>query len=252
MSANDVVYSAQSQVGYLGKQSNASLESFTANPSGKYTKYGAWFGINPGDFCDEFVSWCAAQAGESEAVGKFAYVPSHIQFFKDQGRFFRRGEKLPLPGDVIFFEYGYDGVVDGDHVGLVEDCDGYNVYTIEGNVRDALGQPCVARRTYNVGYASIYGYGRPAYSEGSGGGEWTEWPEIKLFQEPKIYQNGSTTEQCFADVQLDPAEKTGSLNTWEGCKCLGIIGGRYLVLYHKDDTDDFKIGLCEYDGGVNP
>lgn len=247
MSANDVVYAAQSQVGYLGKRSNASLESFTANPSGKYTKYGAWFGINPGDFCDMLVSWCGAQAGESEAVGRFAYVPSHIQFFEAQGRFFRRGEILPLPGDVIFFEYGYDGVIDGDHVGLVEDCDGYNVYTIEGNVRDALGQPCVARRTYNVGYECIYGYGRPNYSGGSVDPEPEK--EVKVYDPWKTYRNGSTEEPVYADT--DFSLQTGSLNPYEECYCTGRYGDAYHVLYKVDGTaDTWKTGYVRYDGGV--
>ena len=161
-----------------------------------------------------------------------------MSFFRNKGAYFARGVKTPQPGDVIFFG-------DEAHVGIVEYVSGSTVHTIEGNTKNASGIGCVMRHSYSLTSTYIMGYGRPAYS----GGENREtWPEVTMFTEPKTYRNGSTTETCFADTML--LETTGSLNTWEACRCLGTVGERYLVLYKKDGTSDYKIGLCEYDGGL--
>ena len=244
MSAKRMIEIAGSQVGYLEKKTDANLDQFTApnDGNGNWTKFGRWYGLNPADWCEMFISWCADQAGELAAVGKFSYVPSHIAFFKRQGRWFARGTKTPIAGDIIFFG-------DEAHVGLVESVSGTTVRTIEGNTKNSAGIGGVMRHSYSLTSTYIMGYGRPGYSGGSEKPA-DEWPEIKTFAEPKTYSNGSTIEKCFADIQLDPDERTGSLNTWEECKCLGVIGGRYLVLYRKDGTEDFKIGLCEYSGEV--
>ena len=75
MSAKDILTVAASQIGYLEKRSNSQLDDFTANAgSANYNKYARdiWPSLQAQPWCDIFVSWCAVQAGESEAVGKFA------------------------------------------------------------------------------------------------------------------------------------------------------------------------------------
>lgn len=237
MSAADVVYAAQSQVGYLEKKSNYDLDSFTANAgNGNWTKFGAWYGMNPAEWCDMFVSWCAEQAGEADAVGKFAYVPYHVDFFKRRGEYFARGVKLPEAGDVIFFG-------DADHVGLVESCDGTKVYTIEGNTKNSAGIGGCFRHTYPLGSSYIMGYGRPSY-----GGE-KEPKTEERFSPWRTYRNGSTVEPVFKDT--DRTTMTGSLNPGEVCECIGRYGDSYLVSYKVDDTaDDWAVGYVKYDGGV--
>ena len=92
MSAAKIIEVALAEVGYLEKATNAQLDSKTANAgSNNYTKYGKWYGMNGQPWCDMFVSWCAAQAGEADAVGKYAYVPSHQNFFASKGLYFARG-----------------------------------------------------------------------------------------------------------------------------------------------------------------
>ena len=45
--------------------------------------------------------------------------------------------------------------------------------------------------------------------------------------------------------------KTGSLNPWESCYCVGRYGGAYLVLYLLDGTDDtWATGYVKYNGGI--
>lgn len=161
MSAEKLIEVAASQLGYLEKASNSQLDSKTANVGyNNWTKYGAWYGINPGAWCDMFVSWCAAQAGEGDAVGKFAYCPYHVQFFKNKGQWFAKGAKTPQPGDIIFFG-------DADHVGIVESVSGNTVYTIEGNTREtgySTNGGGVYRKSYSLTSSYIMGYGRPNYA----------------------------------------------------------------------------------------
>lgn len=161
MSVERLLAIARNEIGYLEKASNSQLDSKTANAGhNNWTKYGAWFGINPGAWCDMFVSWCAEQAGISDVVGKFSWVKSHWNFFYTQGRTFRRGEQLPVPGDIAFL--GSLG-----HIGIVSRVTTDRVYVIEGNTSTVKEyEPnggCCREKSYALTSTSIYGYGRPAY-----------------------------------------------------------------------------------------
>lgn len=117
-------------------------------------KFWKWYGFSSHvDWCAIFVSWCADQCGyiETGIVPKFAVVGDGASWFKTRHRWSGRGYK-PNPGDIIFFDYEQDGVL--DHVGIVESCDGRIVTTIEGN----SGNAC-RRNSYGVGNAQIAGYG---------------------------------------------------------------------------------------------
>lgn len=154
-----IVQVAQSQIGYLEKASNADLDDFKANAgNANYTKYGAWYGLNGQPWCDIFVSWCANEAGEQEAVGKFAYVPYHWEFFESKGESHGLDYK-PVPGDIVFFT----GL---SHTGIVTDCANGLVYTVEGNTNgsdfESEGNGVWAK-TYSVSSSYLYGYGHPNY-----------------------------------------------------------------------------------------
>lgn len=136
-SSNDIVEAAASQIGNSGGQ-----------------PYWSWYGFGSRvEWCACFVSWCADQCGyiESEAIPKFAYCPTGVQWFKDAGRWQDRGY-APQPGDIIFFDWQGDD--ESDHVGIVESCDGTTVFAIEGNSGDAY-----QRNSYDIRSASIIGYG---------------------------------------------------------------------------------------------
>lgn len=139
--SGDMVEVAASQVGNVGGQ-----------------PYWSWYGFGGRvEWCACFVSWCANECGyiEDGSVPKFAYCPWGVQWFKDAGRWQDRGY-APQPGDIVFFDWGGDGV--SDHVGIVESCDDSTVHTIEGNSGDAC-----QRNSYSINSASIMGYGTPIY-----------------------------------------------------------------------------------------
>lgn len=117
-------------------------------------KFWKWYGFSSHvDWCAIFVSWCADQCGylEMGVVPKFSVVGDGANWFKARHRWAGRGHK-PSPGDIIFFDFEQDGVL--DHVGIVENCDGKTVTTIEGNSSNACRQ-----LSYRVGSFQIAGYG---------------------------------------------------------------------------------------------
>ncbi|MFJ7909016.1 LysM peptidoglycan-binding domain-containing protein [Kitasatospora sp. NPDC096204] len=138
------------------------------SPNGKYydTPFGRWYGLNHEPYCDMFVSWCADKGGEAAAVGRYAYCPSHVQAFRNQGQWFGRDAAFKR-GDIVFFSW--DGGPTADHVGIVleDSAPGHQVKTVEGNTARTSGAGqgsggCVARKTRPR--SVILGIGRPAYT----------------------------------------------------------------------------------------
>lgn len=64
----------------------------------------------------------------------------------------------------------------------------------------------------------------------------------------KTYQNGSTTENVYADTAC--TKKIGSLDPRERCDCFGIFNNRAMVRYNVSRTNNYKIGFCKWLGGV--
>lgn len=67
-------------------------------------------------------------------------------------------------------------------------------------------------------------------------------------EEVKVYQNGSTPETVYSDVNC--TNKIGSLNKYEQCDCLGIFQNRAIVRYKIDNSSNYKVGFVKYLGGV--
>ena len=169
--ASGILRVAAAEVGYLEKASNASLDSKTANAgSNNWTKYGKWYGLNGPEayWCHMFISWCAAQSGNAGIIPRTASCYNGKDWFAERGRFHLRAAYTPRAGDVVYFstrQYPNGG----GHVGIVEKVENGYVYTIEGNTSGASGVVAngggVARKSYPLGYPSIYGYGNPKYEQ---------------------------------------------------------------------------------------
>lgn len=87
-----------------------------------------------------------------------------------------------------------------------------------------------------------------ALSNGTYAGSATNTTE-EAFAVAKTYKNGSTEEPVYADTTLKT--RTGSLDPYEVCECLGIDNGRYLVRYYITGTQVKKCGYVKYSGGVS-
>lgn len=120
--------------------------------------YWSWYGFDSREeWCACFVSWCAEQCGylERGVIPKFSLCSDGVDWFNVRGQF-QDASYVPMAGDIIFFDWENDGVI--DHVGIVESVINGVVNTVEGNSGDVC-----ARRSYSMGSESIYGYGVPAY-----------------------------------------------------------------------------------------
>ncbi|HHU55141.1 MAG TPA: CHAP domain-containing protein [Acholeplasmataceae bacterium] len=120
-------------------------------------KYGVWYQYENVAWCAIFVSWCANEAGiGTDIITRYCLCSEAVRWFQKQGNYKFRGEYEPITGDIIFFQSG--GNI--SHTGIVVDCDGTYVYTIEGNTSNSVRQ-----RTYRLTDTYIHGYGVPNYPE---------------------------------------------------------------------------------------
>lgn len=169
---NDVIKIAKKYVGYLEKETNNNLDSFTVNAGDEnYTRFAREFkkfaGIdNQGNaWCDMLVDCCFVEAfgvaDAKELLGGFsAYTPTSAQYFKSKKQWY---ESKPIVGDIIFFKNS-ERIC---HTGIVYKVDNTYVYTIEGNT--SAGDEvipnggAVCEKKYVLNNSRIAGYGRPKY-----------------------------------------------------------------------------------------
>ena len=197
----DLLNVAEEQVGYLEKASDYDLDSKTGNAGyNNWTKYGRdlvnWIGspfANAVPWCQMFCAWCFIKAfGLDEAKellgGWTAYCPTGVNYFKNMGEWHTSN---PKKGDVIYF---YDSEGDYGHVGLVYDVDSSKVYTIEGNTSATEGVVPngggVHKKSYDLFYYKIAGYGRPDYDEAKNGWEENKSHRWKYYIDGKPYKDG--------------------------------------------------------------
>lgn len=173
MSFEKLLQTAENEIGYLEKRSNAQLDHKTANAgSGNWTKYGRDLikeigspYANGAAWCDMFVDWCFLQAfGKDKAKallgGWSAYTPTSAQYYKNMKQWHTSD---PQPGDQIFFR----NAKRIHHTGIVYQVDSARVYTIEGNTSGynavIANGGAVCRKSYLLSDNRIAGYGRPDY-----------------------------------------------------------------------------------------
>ena len=143
------INTALGELGYQEMDANGNTGT-----SGNYTKYGEWYGINPGAWCAMYVSWCANQAGvPTTIVPKYAAVQSGMEWYMNKGLFKYKEDYTPKAGDIMFMKSN-----GASHTGIVLYCDGKTLYTVEGNTSD-----CCALRKYDVTNGKITGYGTPEW-----------------------------------------------------------------------------------------
>ncbi len=153
---DEIVKIALNEVGYIEKASDKDLDNKTANPGTKdYTKYGKWFGSNPGPWCAKFICWVYYKAGCLNLIKKTAGCSTMLSFFKREKEFEPRGYK-PEKADIIFINWNSKNTP--DHVGIVTKVDQKYVYTVEGNRLNK-----VAEAKYLLTDTRILGYGCPRF-----------------------------------------------------------------------------------------
>src|SRR5690606_16211612 len=103
-------------------------------------------------------------SGNGDIIPWTASCSFGVSWFSQRGRFIRRGQGTPRPGDIVYY-----GAYGGDHVGIVYAVKNGHIYTIEGNTSKSSGYNPngggVHKKKWPLNYSRIYGYGRPAYAK---------------------------------------------------------------------------------------
>lgn len=114
-------------------------------------------------WCSAFVSSIAIQCGLTDIIPTECGCERHIGLFQNIGRWEENDSAIPLPGDIIF--YDWDETMPGDatgwsdHVGIVVGTKWPFIKVIEGNYDDR-----VQYRIIPLWDIRIRGYGKPDYA----------------------------------------------------------------------------------------
>ena len=163
-----LITTAQAEIGYMEKKSNAQLDDKTANVGdGNYTKY--WRDLKPSwngsAWCAVWVSWCMYKTFGLETAKKllkhendfpYVYCPTLGARFTKYAN--------PQRGDiVIFYRNGTFA-----HTGIVTKVEGDKFYTIEGNTNNGstiiANGGSVCSKSYNNSTLPGTKFCRPDYS----------------------------------------------------------------------------------------
>lgn len=163
-----LITTAQAEIGYMEKKSNAQLDDKTANVGdGNYTKY--WRDLKPSwngsAWCAVWVSWCMYKTFGLETAKKllkhendfpYVYCPTLGARFTKYAN--------PQRGDiVIFYRNGTFA-----HTGIVTKVEGDKFYTIEGNTNNGstiiANGGSVCSKSYNNSNLPGTKFCRPDYS----------------------------------------------------------------------------------------
>lgn len=113
-------------------------------------------------WCATFVSAVAVKLGYTDIMPTECSCNKMIELYKKLGVWVENENRIPTPGDILFYDWEDDGKGDNkgrsDHVGIVEKVSGGNITIIEGNYSNS-----VKRRTLKVNGKYIRGYAVPKY-----------------------------------------------------------------------------------------
>ena len=161
-----VVKVAKNEIGYLEKKSNAHLDHKTKNAGSKnWTKYGAWYGLNPAYWCAEFVSWSFDKAyGNCDLIyGKSAAC----EVIRTRFKLNKRYDHTPKVGSLVFFSGSRHG--GANHIAIVVKVSATHIWTVEGNTSSSThvvdNGGAVETKCYAHSNSRILGYGHPAYDK---------------------------------------------------------------------------------------
>jgi hypothetical protein len=147
-------------------------------PKDNETKYGAFTKANFLPWCGSFVMWCANEVGLK--IPNCVSTKAGAEAFMKKGQWEKAEEAIPLPGDIVFFDFPNDGVDRISHIGIVVKDNGDGTVTCyEGNTAPDKkgdqrngGQVCLKVRAYKKKNGSklrrsqavtVVGFGKPVF-----------------------------------------------------------------------------------------
>lgn len=114
------------------------------------------------DWCATFVSFAAIKAGMTHIIPTECSCQRQIGLWQESGRWEESDSYLPLPGDIIYYDWDVRTLGDStgwsDHVGIVAGTLGPFIKVIEGNKDDTVCYRYIVRWD-----PRIRGYGLPEF-----------------------------------------------------------------------------------------
>jgi hypothetical protein len=147
-------------------------------PKDNETKYGAFTKANFLPWCGSFVMWCANEVGLK--IPNCVSTKAGAESFMKKNQWEKAEEAIPLPGDIVFFDFPNDGVDRISHIGIVVKDNGDGTVTcLEGNTAPDKkgdqrngGQVCLKVRAFKKKNGSklrrsqavtVVGFGKPVF-----------------------------------------------------------------------------------------
>lgn len=115
-------------------------------------------------WCAAFVSAAALESGMTDILPPECSCSRQIKLFEELGRWEEDDGYLPLPGDIIYYDWDISRTLDctgwPEHVGIVVGTFGPYIRVVEGNMDDGFA----GYRTVLQNDWCIRGYGLPDYA----------------------------------------------------------------------------------------
>lgn len=256
----DTIAIALSQVGY--QESTSGDYDGIGDGSSNYTEYN----YNMGDFsagysyawCATFVSWALLQGRATDQNSTSDWCRNHFYDYDyiwrevgcgnwanqlNYGGYFKYseyqgGSYIPKSGDLIFFSWSSIALAE-DHIGIVVDCDGSTVWTIEGNTGSAEGLEDegggVYFKSYALDYKYITGYGVLPYAEDEN-------------VVPIDYSGANPTTGIYMATSGDKSVYAGINDSSADCILPKFSMFEVLKIDHDDNGNLMLYSKCEIDG----
>ena len=116
------------------------------------------------EWCATTISALSIYCGYTDIIPTECGCQRMIELFNKKGCWIENENRVPNPGDIIFYDWGDSGKGDNkgwaDHVGIVEKVANNTITTIEGNLNRA-----VSRNKIAVNSRYIRGYAVPKYDK---------------------------------------------------------------------------------------
>lgn len=183
-------------------------------------------------WCMTFISFLFIKANGVEALGK---TECGCQEYLTYAR--KNGMEVTIPqkGDLVFYDWGNDGVV--DHVGIIVMVSGSSIYVVEGNKSDS-----VSTRTISKNSMTIKAYIRPKYDSHS-----TTYDMSKVSFADSFDRNIAGEYECIASdfvaLRYNPyvedgkvSNKVDEIKHGEHCHCYGYYTNDWYLVVYKGKT----------------
>ena len=195
-------------------------------------------------WCATFVSAVAVILGYTDIIPTECSCQQIIALFKEMGCWIEDDDYIPLPGDIVFYDWQDNGIGDNtgwsDHVGIVESVSGDYMVVIEGNYKDGVG-----RRSIQVNGRYIRGYGVPKFEEVSSGSNVLDTSKKSVEEIAKEviagkWSTGSERKKRLTEAGYDYEEVRIKVN-----ELLGVYYPKYTGSSKKVDEVLRAIGVAD-------